>query len=197
MSLMLIAIHWMYLENTRFKIHPGHFNLEKASEYKSYTQVMAVFVDKGEHKNPYMRALGLIERYYQEAENLNFQTVLSKADLENGKIRTILGIEGGEALEGSETRLVEFFRLGVRIIGITWNTPNELCGTNTQEGIGTGLTEKGKTIIKKMEELGMMVDVSHMSEKGFYDVLELVKNPFVASHSNSKSICPAFTKSYR
>jgi membrane dipeptidase len=168
----------------------SHFNLEKASRYKSYTQVMAVFVDKSSHKNPYMRALGLIERYYIEIKNQNIQTVLSKEDLTSDKIRMILGIEGGEAIEGSAERLVEFYNLGVRLIGITWNTPNALCGTNTQEGIGTGLTEKGKTMIKKMEELGMMIDVSHMSEKGFYDVLELAEKPFIASHSNAKGVCP-------
>jgi len=168
----------------------SHFNFKKACEYKSYTQVMAVFVDKILHKTPYQRALNLINIYQNELKNNNAIKVLRREDLKSHKICTILGIEGSEALEGSVDKLYEFYGLGVRNIGITWNTPNELCGTNTENGIGTGLTIIGQSIISEMNRLGMMIDVSHMSEKGFYDVFEISKKPFIASHSNSKQLCP-------
>ena len=169
---------------------PGHFTLTGAKQYKSYTQVMALFNDSSIHKNPYLRTCELIRKYYDIKKKYNFKTVLTKEDLTFEGVKTILGIEGGEAIGNDIDKVAEFYNLGVRIIGLTWNTPNLLCGTNTQSGRGTGLTKLGRAVAEKIDELSMVIDVSHMSEEGFYDIAERAKNPFIASHSNSKKICP-------
>jgi len=148
---------------------------------------MDIWIDKETHY-PWERTKLLINRFYKELEkNPNVKHVKSGEDLKSdSKIKVILGIEGGEAIEGSFDRLYEVYKLGVRLIGLTWNTPNEI--SDTAASPKNGLTEFGRQLIPKMESLNMMVDVSHISEKGFWDVCEISKKPFIASHSNSKTI---------
>jgi membrane dipeptidase len=101
----------------------------------------------------------------------------------------LLAIEGGEALEGSLSTLRMLYKLGLRSLGLTWNQRNRIA-----EGVGDcvsggGLTVFGRELIAEMNKLGIVVDVSHLSEPGYWDVIKYSSKPIIASHSNAKAIC--------
>ena len=112
------------------------------------------------------------------------------ADIENawacGKAAALLTVENGSALAGDLDRVEVLARDGVRMMTLTWNGENEIGSGNVSDH---GLTAFGKALIPRMEELGILVDVSHLNDRGFYDLLEIARKPFVASHSNARSVC--------
>lgn len=116
-----------------------------------------------------------------------------------GKLSALLTVEGGEACEGSIDKLHVLYEQGVRMMTLTWNYPNEIGYPNLPKHAAGfpyvpdtehGLTPFGIECVKEMERIGMIVDVSHLSDAGFYDVLRYTKKPFVASHSNARAVCP-------
>ena len=112
----------------------------------------------------------------------------------NNKMSALLSIEEGGACKGDLALLRNFYRLGVRMMTLTWNYENELSFPNghfydEKSKERRGLKEKGFEFINEMERLGMIIDVSHLSDDGIYDVYNNTKNPFIASHSNARSIC--------
>ena len=149
-------------------------------------------------------------RLYQQEMALNadlLQPVANAGDLEQcrrtGKVGAMLTVEEGGVCGGSPERLEELYAMGVRMLTLTWNFPNELAHPNInalnrhsgyrslfQADAVHGLTDTGRAFVRRMEELGMLVDVSHLSDKGFWDVAETGKRPFVASHSNARAVCP-------
>jgi len=106
-----------------------------------------------------------------------------------GKVAAFLSVEGAELLDCSLDRLNEAYALGVRMVGLTWNVANALSGTSVEEP-ERGLTELGCKFVQRCEDLGVIVDVSHISEPGFWDVAEMSTKPFVASHSNAYAVYP-------
>ncbi len=108
---------------------------------------------------------------------------------EEGKLAAVLTIENSEAVERSLNILRSLYLLGVRSIGLTHN-PNTWASTGNDEGeTGGGLTKFGVQLVKEMNKLGMLVDVSHISERGFWDVLDITDAPIIASHSNCMTLC--------
>lgn len=107
-----------------------------------------------------------------------------------GKVSAMLTLEDGRMVNGSFTQLEQFYRDGVRAIALTWNFENCFgCPNSTNpEIMNKGLTPFGIEAVKLMQELGMLVDVSHLSDGGFYDVLKNTKLPFIASHSNCRAL---------
>ena len=106
-----------------------------------------------------------------------------------------MGGEGGNMVEGSMENLVTLYERGVRYLGLTWNTSNAIGVSAKDEselGKPGGLTESGKEVVLKMDELGMMIDVSHLGETAFWDVVNLSKNPIIASHSCVYNLCPHY-----
>ncbi len=172
-----------------------HFDFNRIQKSGRYIQVFAAFVDKKEiNKTPKARAIELIDKYYEEldkntdiAAHCTNAAEIEKALLQN-KIAALLSVEGGEAVEGSVENLRILYRLGVRIMTLTWNYSNEICD-GIGEARGGGLTEFGKSVVEEMNRLGMLIDVSHISVKGFWDVIELSNQPIVATHSNAKELC--------
>jgi len=106
-----------------------------------------------------------------------------------GKISAVLAIEGGEALMGRIENLDHFYDRGVRVFAPTWNRENEL-GFGQAAGSSRGLKAFGIDVIKRMDELGMILDVSHLNEAGFWDAHNTSTRPYMASHSNAYSIMP-------
>ena len=102
------------------------------------------------------------------------------------RLRAILTVEGGSALAGRPERVEKLKNDGVKMITLTWNAANEI-GSGQLEDRG-GLTKIGKEIVKEMDCQGVIVDVSHLNDDGFYDVASIAGKPFVASHSNLRSI---------
>lgn len=107
-----------------------------------------------------------------------------------GKVSAVLTIEDGRAVEGDMAKLKRFYGMGVRLISLTWNAPNCFGSPNSKDRavMETGLTPFGKAAVEYMNELGMLIDVSHLSDGGFRDVAALSKRPFVASHSNCRAL---------
>lgn len=110
---------------------------------------------------------------------------------EEGKVSAFLTIEDGRSVDGKMEKIDQYYDLGVRLISLTWNYNNCFGAANSkdEEQMKTGLTCFGKEAISHMKELGMLVDVSHLSDGGFYDVADVLNSPFVASHSNCRELC--------
>lgn len=111
---------------------------------------------------------------------------------EEGRLSAILTLEDGRAALGDMGKLEQFFDMGIRLISLTWNHANCFGFPNSADRtvMERGLTAFGKEAVVRMEELGMIVDVSHLSDGGFRDVADLLKGPFMASHSNCRELAP-------
>lgn len=114
----------------------------------------------------------------------------SSADIESawsdGKFASILTVEGGSVLAGNIERVKEIAKDGVKVMTLVWNGENEIgSGHNTEKG----LSEFGKAVIPLMEDNGIIVDISHLNDRGFDDLLNVATKPFMATHSNARSIC--------
>lgn len=184
-----------------------HVDVEKLKRAGCLVQNFAMFLDLKETEQPWETCLQMIRLYREEiaANREEIAEMLSYNDLkknrEHGRISALLTVEEGEAAMGSLERLRLLYEQGVRMITLTWNYNNSVghpnaClpdGTRLAYGIPNteyGLTEFGVDFVQEMERLGMLVDVSHLSDAGFYDVLRVTRQPFVASHSNARSVCP-------
>lgn len=175
-----------------------HLDLMKMKKGDQLAQCFAVFVhqkhcvDNGispydfykEHKDLFYREM--------EANKDLIAPAFSSADIlrnqENGLMSGVLTIEAGEPLEGKTERVEEFRKDGVRMITLTWNFENEIGFSNLTGG---HLKPKGREIVDAMNQLGVLVDVSHLSDEGFWDCIELAGNrfPVVASHSDARALC--------
>lgn len=109
-----------------------------------------------------------------------------------GKISAILTLEDGRAVRGELERIKWFYERDVRVITLTWNGENCFGSPNSADArvMGRGLTDFGAQAVEYMNELGMLVDVSHLSDGGFWDVARISKKPFAATHSNCRALAP-------
>lgn len=109
-----------------------------------------------------------------------------------GRTAVIISLEGADPLEGDAEALREFHALGVRLLTLAWDD-NPFCGTvfGAAAGGGGGLTPAGRDLVQLCEELGVLVDVSHASDEGFWDVCQVATRPFTASHSDCRAVCSA------
>ena len=142
------------------------------------------------HTEHFARALAYFESQLDEnKERITLCRTASEADaaMQAGRCAAFLAIEGAEAVREDEGLLELAYEQGVRMVSLVWNLPNGLCASC---GSDEGLTEKGKQFFKRAQALGMLVDVSHVSEKGFWDMAELAEKPIIASHSDSAGVCP-------
>lgn len=167
-------------------------SIRKMEKYGSYTQLFAIFVCDTD-STPFKTTMHYIDKFYTELyKNKNtLVQVKTVQDIEQviaeGKLGAMLTIENGNALEGEISNLRNFYRLGVRAMCLTWNGQNEIAD-GIGEARGAGLSDFGRQVVLEMNRIGMMVDVSHLSEKGFEDVIEISEKPIMASHSNSRAI---------
>lgn len=178
------------------KNNKGHVDLDRLKQYDSYVQFFAAFISPKHAKmGALRRALDIIERLYREIEINKNDIMLCRNynniifAMQNHKVAAVLTIEGGEALEGSISVLRILYELGVRAITLTWNYRNQIADGVADGSTNGGLTPFGREVVAEMNRLGMMVDVSHLSEAGFWDVINTTSVPIIASHSNAKKIC--------
>lgn len=172
-----------------------HIDFKRLFEFEYPVQVFSIWLEKKYLKDAYCSTLKAIEFFKNEIENnadfignvFCFNDI--KENINNRKISGIIGIEGGEAFEGSIEKFERLCYEGVRVINLTWNYENEL-GFGAVTESKKGLKSFGKAIVKKMNEKNIIIDVSHLNEAGFWNVYDLSEKPFIASHSNSYSICP-------
>jgi membrane dipeptidase len=174
----------------------GHWDLEKAKQARIRLQFFAAYIES-EYK-PYSamrRGLEHLEKALKFIDQNSAQVFLVKTcqDLKTievtDRLGLVLNIEGGEIL-GTDLFMVDLiYRLGVRSIGLTWNERNAIA-----DGVGEslsrgGLSNFGFQVIKRMNELGIMIDVSHLNEAGFWDVINHTTQPIIASHSCARTLC--------
>jgi len=146
------------------------------------------------HGGAARRTLDMIDSVYRAVErhpnDLMFAT--TAADIRRAKaqnrIACLMGIEGGHAIENSLPTLREFYRLGVRYMTLTWNNTNDWADAARGEKKHNGLTDFGKEVVREMNRLGMLVDVSHVSDKTMSDALDVSKAPIFASHSSARAL---------
>ena len=174
----------------------GHVDIPRLQKGGVNLQFFAAYIEpQFKPDRSLKRALQIFDVFYRElAENRDtLSLVLSSADLESArrenKIGALLSIEGGEALEGDLGVLRMLHKLGVRAIGLTWNERNQIAEGVGECRSGGGLTDFGVSAVQEMNRLGIIVDVSHLSEPGFWDVIKVSDKPIIASHSNAKAVC--------
>lgn len=164
-----------------------HTDLERLHKFAPCAQVFAVCAETLDR--PVEKADAMLRRLSQEIEEnsdivmlcLNFHDIKKAA--ESGKVAVFISIEGCEQISSLESA----YQDGVRVLHPTWNFDNELCGAAM--GSGRGLTEKGRAFVKKAQHMGFALDMSHISERGFWDTLEACEKPVIAGHSNAKALC--------
>lgn len=214
-----------------------HIDLMRMRESHYLVQNFALFVELNKNGDPWERVCALYRQYQEELERNRdiLAPVFCYADIEKneaeGKMSALLTVEEGAVCKGEIEKLHRLYKMGVRMMTLTWNFDNEIGhpnrnsdlkaamlkgleewknapeGTTEQEekrqaaqlaaeaffhtpNLTGGLTERGREFVAEMERLGIIPDVSHLSDAGFWDVLEVTEKPFVASHSNAREICP-------
>lgn len=192
-------------KNVELRSNDLNIDIEKMKKGDYLLQNFAMFVNLQNVKHPLEECLSLIDCFYEELEKnkdslslvLNYDDIIKNSN--DGKMSALLTIEEGGTSCSSLANLRIFHRLGVRMITLTWNYFNGIGYPNVNLLNGNkpnirvpnekdGLTPFGIEFIREMERLNMIIDVSHLSDAGFYDVLKYTKKPFVASHSNARGV---------
>ncbi len=185
-------------------LNGGNFNLETARKGNLGAEFFAIWVEPKVYKGEYARrALELIDAVKQQAEKHSDEVklVTSADGIERAhrehKLAVLMGIEGGHSIEDSLGVLRQYYALGARYMTLTWNNSNGWADSSgdiddasvphTKEG----LSEFGKDVVYEMNRLGMMVDVSHVSDKTFFRTLVISRAPIIASHSDARALCDA------
>lgn len=170
-----------------------HININKLRIFDSPIQMFAVWLKKEYYDSAYDTTVKIINKFKEEiiknSEVIAFSESYNDIFKNKGKINAMLSIEGAEALEGSIDKLYNLYDMGVRLITLTWNYRNCVATGVLESSYGGGLTDFGKEAVRQMEKLGIIIDVSHLSDEGFFDVAKRTEKPFIASHSNSRDIC--------
>jgi len=177
-----------------------HVDIKKLRDGNSLAQFFALFIDAKEVPRQFINDLTaytnyMLDIFNKEIENnkelisltTNYEDLIKNSNQD--RISAFLTIESGEVIGLDINNLDDFYNKGVRLLTLTWNYKNNIGYPNFEKKyINKGLTEFGIQVVERMNDLGMIIDVSHLSDKGFYDVARLSKRPFVASHSNSRTI---------
>lgn len=157
-------------------------------------QILALYVEAPYQHAPAYRTCELIDLAHRECADAGSAGLLATSAAEAqaakaaGQIAFLLSIEGGEALEGSLAMLRTYYRLGVRLLGLTHNPRNLLADGLDASATPGGLTPFGRDVVAEMERLGMVVDVSHLAEPGFWEVMAIATRPVIASHSKVRAV---------
>ena len=155
-----------------------------------------VYVPDGKWEEAYQKVMEMVARMECETkENKKLKLIKTAKDLEYAEREelnlALLTVEEGGVLNGNRNRLEELYQRGVRLITLTWNYENCIGYPNSRNAqeMQKGLKSFGKQKVEEMNERGMLVDVSHLSDGGFWDCIRLSKKPIIASHSNARALC--------
>ena len=173
-----------------------HIDLERAKELPGYCQCFACFTtpdfQEWAHVSPvvaFERELATILRELDQNSDL-MRLAYSPEDIRQnaleGVMSAVLTIEGPAGFGFDPALLEDLYKIGFRITTLGWNEKNPLTGSHKTGG---GLTELGREYVREAQRLGMLIDVSHISDEGFWDIMEITQAPVVATHSNSRAVC--------
>jgi membrane dipeptidase len=190
-------------ENWNFTdpLNGGMLNYDSAKKGNLDAQFFAIWVDPNQYRPnaSARRTLELIDATLEQVcrapDKLQLCTTANEilAAHEQGKFAVLMGIEGGHSIEDSLALLRDYYRLGVRYMTLTWSNTNNWADSSGDIDDATiqhhnGLTPFGKQVVAEMNRLGMMVDVSHASDKTFWDVIASTRTPIIASHSSARAL---------
>jgi len=171
----------------------GHVDIPRLLEGGVNCQVFSHFVEPVYNPIAPSRMLQVMGYSFKEIDDSDWLELVTKPEqiyMNHGKkISIIIGFEGGEAIGGDLRRLRVFHRLGLRRLTLTWNNRNLIADGVRWQRSKSGLTEFGVDVVKECNRLGIMVDISHITDPGFWDALEISKDPIIASHSNCRTLC--------
>ncbi len=172
-----------------------HVDIKRMINFDGFIQFFAIWINPKRTKSP-------LEYFYDLYNNFVLQIKENEAYIEiatdinqaiktinKGKAAAFISVEGGEVLQGDICNIEILHKLGVRSISLTWNHKNEIATGVEDEEYDEGVTPFGFRVIKEMEKKGIIIDISHLTERCFWDVLNSCSKPIIASHSNSKAVC--------
>lgn len=184
-----------YREGSSLCRNERQIDLKRGRQYRPWCQVFAVWIPdtlRGAAAFRYTRRVLEFARAEEKRSPQQFAIVTDRDGLEaavrTGRCAGLLAVESGATMGGRLERLSRLAALGVRIITLTWNGSNEL-GDGCMTENGGGLTPFGRRAVREMYRLGIVPDVSHLNEAGFWEVATLSDQPFIASHSLSRTVC--------
>src|ERR1700688_511327 len=181
----------------------GHMSLDKARRGNLGAEFFSIWVDPETNQGHFAQhTFDLIDSVYDQAARHPDRMMLafSIADIERAhrehKLAALMGIEGGHSIENDMHLLRDYYRLGVRYMTLSWSNTNEWADSSGDINDAkiqhhNGLTDFGKQVVLEMNRLGMMVDISHVSDKTFWDVIAITKAPVIASHSSARALVDA------
>ena len=181
----------------------GHLSLDKAKRGNLGAEFFSIWVDPETNQGRFARhTFDLIDSVYEQAGRHpdRMMMAFSVADIERAhrehKLAALMGIEGGHSIENDIHLLRDYYRLGVRYMTLSWSNTNEWADSSgdiddAKVQHHNGLTDFGKEVVTEMNRLGMMVDISHVADKTFWDAIATTKAPVIASHSSARALVDA------
>jgi membrane dipeptidase len=178
----------------------GHLSLDKARRGNLGAEFFSIWVDPETNQGHFAQhTFDLIDSVYEQAARHpdRMMMAFSVADIERAhkqhKLAALMGIEGGHSIENDMRLLRDYYRLGVRYMTLSWSNTNEWADSSGDINDAkvqhhNGLTDFGKQVVLKMNRLGMMVDISHVADKTFWDTIAVTKAPVIASHSSARAL---------
>ena len=180
-----------YHETTGLFENKAHIDLKRASSLKGYAQCFACFTTSNMDEDSvtlFNKKKNAVLKQVNKNSHL-IKQVFSAKDIEenykNGLMSAILTMEGACGIDCDPERLEDLKKQGFLIGSLCWNEKNSLTGSCVT---GEGLSNKGKVFIKEAQRVGMLIDVSHLSDQGFWDIMDITQAPVIATHSNSRSV---------
>lgn len=188
------TLYRAYTEKSTLFNDSFHISFNKTGEISPYIQCLAIWIpDEYRKENAEKLFLGCVNKLEEQLENTDIKWCKNGDDIREVQSKKqkgiILTVESGAVLSGKIENISMLKKYGVRMMTLTWNGKNEL-GDGVGVENGGGLTDFGKKAVREMEKNNIIVDVSHASERLFYDVAEITEKPICASHSDSKKITP-------
>jgi membrane dipeptidase len=181
----------------------GHISLEKARRGNLGAEFFSIWVDPETNQGHFAQhTFDLIDSVYEQAARHpdRMMMAFSPADIERAhkehKLAALMGIEGGHSIENDMHLLRDYYRLGVRYMTLSWSNTNDWADSSgdiddPKIQHHNGLTDFGKQVVLEMNRLGMMVDISHVADKTFWDAIATTKAPVIASHSSARALVDA------
>ena len=178
------------------KKNEGHIDLERASQLPGYAQCFACFttpyLEQWNGVSPivaFERELATIQReVYNNADKITiaYSPEEIEENREKGMMSAVLTLEGTAGIDYNPEVLEDLYDIGFRVVSLCWNEQNPLAGSHKTGG---GLTDLGRVFVKEAQRVGLLIDVSHISDEGFWDIMKITHAPIIATHSNSRNVC--------
>ena len=181
----------------------GHISLDKAQRGNLGAEFFSIWVEPETNQGHFARrTMDLIDSVYEQAAHHpdRMMMAFSVADIERAhkehRLAALMGIEGGHSIENDIRLLRDYYRLGVRYMTLSWSNTNEWADSSgdiddPKVQHHNGLTDFGKQVVLDMNRLGMIVDISHVADKTFWDTIAVTKAPVIASHSSARALTNA------